>query len=153
LKEAYRSEAAWRDQRPAVLVIACSDGRFEAALDEFCARALGLTGYDRFFVPGGIQILRLGSLLPKFEWAGRRFLRFLVDAHGLERVICVTHEGCAWYRKPPWGPDAMLDLQSRQRRDLTEVIRDLGALWPALKVEGYHARPEGGMVLFEAVAV
>lgn len=147
----FRSEAAWKDARPAVLVVACSDGRFDDALDEFCTRHLGLAGYDRLFVPGGTMILRLGSLLPKFEWVGRKLMRFLMDKHALERVVLLSHEGCAWYREIRWGPAAMLDMKERQRRDLLETAKDLAAMWPEARVECWHARPDGGKVAFEAV--
>ena len=152
MPDPYRSEAVWLDRRPGALVVACSDGRFDEALDEFCSKRLGLAGYDRLFVQGGIQILRLGSLLPKFEWAGRRLLRFLVDQHDLKRLVCVSHHGCAWYRELKWGPEAHLDSEIRQKRDLAAVAGDLRELWSGLKVEAYFARPEGGRAVFEDVA-
>ena len=147
----HRSESAWRDERPRVLVLACSDGRYEEALDEFCRESLRIEGYDRLLIPGGIQILR-HALLPKFAWAGRRLLRFLLDKHGIRRLVLVAHEGCGWYRHMNWGPDAQIDPAERQRRDLLGVMQDLREDWPALEVTPYLARPEGGRVTFEAVA-
>ncbi len=43
----------WSADRPHTLVIACSDGRLQEQTDEFLHRQLGLSGFDRFYVPGG----------------------------------------------------------------------------------------------------
>ena len=149
--EPYRSQSPWNDRRPAVLVLACSDGRYEKALDGFCRESLRLEGYDRLFIPGGVQALRLEGLLPKFAWSTRRWLRFLVERHLLERMILVSHEGCAWYREMSWGPDAARADAERERADLRASAAEILGLWPKLRVEAWHAKPDSGRVAFEPV--
>src|SRR5688500_5046649 len=81
----------WNPARPRILVIACSDGRLQEATDDFLANHLGITHYDRLYVPGGA-----GGLSP----SGRDFLRaqnlqrecrYLVEAHGVERLLALFH--------------------------------------------------------------
>src|SRR6187551_1717699 len=42
----------WTEERPHTLVVACSDGRLQEATDTFLGRELGLTQFDRFYMPG-----------------------------------------------------------------------------------------------------
>ncbi len=86
----FVSTATWDVERPRVLVIACSDGRLQEAVDEFLA-SLGILRYDRLYVPGGpgalassgIDYLRSGQL--------RKECAFLVEAHQIEEAILLFH--------------------------------------------------------------
>ena len=49
----YVSERRWSEERPRVLVVACSDGRLQEAVDDFLQNHLGILDYDRLYAPGG----------------------------------------------------------------------------------------------------
>jgi len=126
-----------------VLVMHCSDHRFQGALREFLDRRLGLeANYDLMAIPGGPQALAETPHLPKFTWATRKWLRFLVDAHSLDRVILVAHQDCGWYK---WlaehdAPEAReVPARRRQEQDLLRVRDYLNADFARLRVETYYA--------------
>src|SRR5438552_620509 len=113
------------------MVIACSDGRLQEATDNFLDHHLGITRYDRLYLPGGA-----GALAP----SNREFLRaqglrreckFLVESHSLKRILLLFHgpaaDGpeeamCADYRrKLPWSTVPQLrDQQAEDARELVE---------------------------------
>jgi len=120
----------WTEERPHTLVVACSDGRLQEATDAFLGRELGLTQFDRFYVPGG------GGALAS---SGRDFIRaqqlrrecaYLIELHRVARVLLLFHgpaiDGpaaavCADYRrKMPWASPEL--LLGRQRQDSLELI-------------------------------
>jgi hypothetical protein len=120
----------WTVERPHTLVVACSDGRLQEATDVFLGRELGLTQFDRFYVPGG------GGALAS---SGRDFIRaqqlrrecaYLIELHSVARVVLLFHGPaangpaaavCADYRrKMAWAsPDIIL---ARQRQDSGELF-------------------------------
>jgi hypothetical protein len=120
----------WTAERPHTLVVACSDGRLQEATDAFLGRELGLTQFDRFYVPGG------GGALSA---SGRDFIRaqqlrrecaYLIELHSVAHVVLLFHgpaaDGppaavCADYRrKMSWAsPDIVL---ARQLQDSAELI-------------------------------
>lgn len=120
----------WQAVRPRTLVVACSDGRLQQATDAFLAEELGLTEYDRFYVPGG------GGALAA---SGRDFIRaqqlrreclYLVDLHDIERILLLFHgptrDGppeatCADYRRKAAGASAAM-IRDRQARDALELL-------------------------------
>ena len=120
----------WIVERPHTLVVACSDGRLQEATDAFLSRELGLTQFDRFYVPGG------GGALAS---SGRDFIRaqqlrrecaYLIELHSVSRVLLLFHGPaahgpaeavCADYRrKMPWASAELLN--TRQRQDSAELI-------------------------------
>ena len=52
----------WARVRSRTLVVACSDGRLQGATDAFLADELGLTDYDRLYIPGGGGALAASGL-------------------------------------------------------------------------------------------
>ena len=136
----------WTPERPHTLVVACSDGRLQQATDAFLARDLGLTQFDRFYVPGG------GGALAS---SGRDFIRaqqlrrecaYLIDLHAVERVILLFHGPaergpaeavCADYRrKLPWASPELLGL--RQRQDSEDLIDRCGEWAGKATVSSYR---------------
>lgn len=131
------------------LVVYCSDFRLQRAFRWFLEESLNIKAYDLLAVPGGPQMLAAPVNLPKFGWVGERWTRFLVEAHGLTRVILVAHDDCGWYRHV-YGPHA--DQAAQQARDL-EYARDrLTASLPGAAVETYRALLRGRNVTFERAA-
>lgn len=152
----------WTEERPHTLVVACSDGRLQEATDAFLNRELGLTQFDRFYVPGG------GGALAS---SGRDFIRaqqlrrecaYLIKLHGVTRVLLLFHGPavggpaaaiCADYRrKMRWAsPDA---VALRQRQDSAELIERRSewagnAAVSSLRCEVH----EGGRISFRTLEV
>src|SRR5471030_2812739 len=121
----------WEPTRPGELVIACSDGRLQQATDHFLARALGLSQFDRLYVPGGVGALAASDRDVFRAQQLRHECKYLVELHEVRSVILLFHgpapDGppesvCADYRrKLPWAsPDV---LRQRQARDAVELMQ------------------------------
>src|SRR5437773_3543924 len=93
---AYHAAERWHPERIGALALYCSDGRWGEAFDEFCHRHLQIPRYDRWAMPGGPAWLA-GPPSEALVQAARVQLDFLVTTHELERIVLVTHFGCAWY--------------------------------------------------------
>lgn len=143
----YRTEFVPREQAD-TLVIHCSDPKYQAHFQEFLHKHVGLDSYELIAVPGGPQFLTLADYLPKFSWAGWRWVKFLVDVAHPSRAILIAHENCRWYRDMRFGlgPE---EQRIRPARDLTKVRREFRERFPGIAVECYTARLDGGHVLFE----
>ena len=133
---AYDATERWHSDRIGALALYCSDGRWGQAFDEFCHRHLRIPRYDRWAVPGGAACIA-ASVEPALLKAARIQLDFLVQTHDLERVVLITHFGCAWYanqlQRPP---DECLPTQSD---DLRAAATTLRSWYPGLGVEAYVA--------------
>lgn len=122
-----------------VLVIHCSDHRFQAAFYEFLNLKLNLDeNYDLLVLPGGPQCLTLVEYLPKFSWAGWKWFRFLVDAHDLKRLILIQHQDCGWYKELPFHLHSSTEPRLRQEEDLRRARQTLAREHPHLSVELYY---------------
>ena len=123
-----------------VLAIHCSDHRFQAAFYEFLNLKLGLNeNYDLLVLPGGPQCLTLVEYLPKFSWAGWKWLRYQVEAHDLKRLILIQHQDCGWYKELPFHLHASSEPRLRQEEDLRRARAALAKERPDLRVEFYYA--------------
>jgi len=121
----------WSPDRPNTLVIACSDGRLQEATDEFLARHLQVTRYDRFYVPGGAGALTASGRDFLRAQQIRRECRYLVELHGIHQIVMLFHgptrdgpiaAACADYRrKMPWA--SVSQLRGRQEQDAEELGR------------------------------
>jgi hypothetical protein len=122
------------------MVVHCSDYRFQASFYEFLNNALNLDeNYDLMVIPGGPLSLALFEYLPKFSWASWKWFRFLVERHGIRRLILIQHQDCAWYQTMPVHLHASPELRQRQEQDLGRVKTTLKKDFPNLTVELYYA--------------
>jgi hypothetical protein len=120
----------WTPARPNAMVVACSDGRLQEATDEFLARELRITRYDRFYVPGGGGALASSGTDPVRAQQMCAECKYLVELHAVKRVIALFHgpsasgrieAACADYRrKLPWAPIA--ELRARQEQDAVDLL-------------------------------
>ena len=94
--------------------------------------------------------LTLLDYLPKFSWAGWRWIKFLVDLEKPVRVILVGHEDCSWYRDLRFLPRRK-STRERIVDDLTAVAREVSERFPLVRVETYYAALAGGNAVFETV--
>src|ERR1700710_1992926 len=91
LEAPFVSRQPWGKDRPRILIIACSDGRYQQPLDDFLNQHLGITHYDRLYAPGGPGALAHSTLS---YFRGEQFRQesaFLIDAHNLEEIILIFH--------------------------------------------------------------
>jgi hypothetical protein len=122
------------------LVVHFSDHRFQAGHHEFLNRVLNLNeNYDLLALPGGAQALSLFEYLPKFAWAGWKWFRFLVEAHGLKRIILIAHQDCGWYKSLPDFLHSTADPRLKQEEDLRRIRQMLLKENAELSVELYCA--------------
>jgi hypothetical protein len=132
------------------------------ATDEFLNLELGVTHYDRLYVPGGA-----GALCP----SGRDFLRahqvrqeckYLVQLHGVERLIALFHGPaangpaealCADYRRKfAWATPT--ELRTQQENDARELLRYRHEWSDRAAVSIYRCEiGEGGEINFVEVHV
>jgi hypothetical protein len=123
------SYGQWLPDRPSTLVIACSDGRLQEATDDFLARHLQVTRYDRFYVPGGAGALAASGRDFLRAQQLRRECRYLVELHAVREIVLLFHgptadgplaAACADYRrKLPWA--SVATLRGRQEQDAEEL--------------------------------
>ena len=120
----------WTPARPNAMVVACSDGRLQEATDDFLARELQITRYDRFYVPGGGGALASSGTDPVRAQQMCAECKYLVELHAVKRVIVLFHgpsedgrieAACADYRrKLPWAP--LAELWARQELDAVDLL-------------------------------
>ena len=144
----FTSTNLWMLERPHVLVVACSDGRYQKALDEFLRQSLGITDYDRMYVPGGPGALASSSLSYFRGDQFRQDTAFLIERHGIERIVFVFHgplpgDGppeatCADYdRKMPYASPP--EIHAQHEKDLVEVLRGMRQANPHLDIRIFRA--------------
>ena len=121
----------WSAERPHVLVVACSDGRLQEETDDFLSAHLGISRYDRLYLPGGAGALSPSGREFTRAYQVRRDCQFLVESHQVTDIVLLFHgpsatgpheASCADYiRKLPWGRAP--DLRAQQERDAEELVR------------------------------
>jgi hypothetical protein len=146
----FTSTWPWDEERIHAMALYCSDGRWGLAFDEFCQKHLRIPRYDRWAVPGGPAWLLPNRDETGFLQAARLQLDFLVQAHGLERIVLISHYGCAYYaQRLNKGPDACLAFQKDDLRRAAETLHDW---YPEIQVENFLAMRAGKRLSFHGVA-
>ena len=147
----YHALERWHPERIGALALYCSDGRWGEAFDEFCHRHLQIPRYDRWAVPGGPAWVATPQEDPASHRAIRIQLDFLVRAHALERVVLITHYGCAWYgHRLQRSAGACLSAQAEDVASAAAVLRG----WhPGLRVEAYLGMRQHEWVSFHQLDI
>jgi hypothetical protein len=147
----FTSIERWNPERIGALALYCSDGRWGEACDEFCHRHLQIPRYDRWAVPGGPAWLAARDGATGLAEAARAQLDFLVRAHELERLVLITHFGCAAYgHRLQQSPEECLPVQVADVRAAAALLR---GWYPGMRVEGYLAMRRGNWLSFHGLAV
>ncbi len=136
--------------KPEAFVVHCSDPRYQAHFHDFLRQHLKLNAYGLVVVPGGAQLLRMAEVLPKFSWAGWRWVKFLMNLAEAPKVILIGHDDCRWYSEGPlrlWRGDP----RERVIGDLRKVRQEIAERFPGVEVELYFARLDGQQAVFEAI--
>ena len=137
---AFKSSLKVNGAKADTLVVHCSSHRVQAALGEFLNKGLDLKGnYELLALPGGPQCLTLVEYLPKYSWAVTKWVRFLVEAHELNRVVLIAHQDCGWYKQLPFHLFGSSDPRQRQEDDLRRVRSAMARDFPHLRVDLYFA--------------
>lgn len=147
----YESRIPYVPERIHGAAIYCSDGRVGEHFDDFLFNGLKLPRYDRLAVPGGPACLAGHTEAHLEEQGVVDELRFLVEAHELDRIVLIQHAGCAFYSSRIRLPAPHLEPQ--QRIDLVKAAAFIRRITNVPQIEGYFARPGGDRVAFEPVSV
>src|SRR3954454_7719766 len=133
----FTSSSKWNNERIHAMALYCSDGRWGEAFDEFCHKHLNIPRYDRWAVPGGPAWLVPQGDDPVQHQAARTPLDFLVRAHELDRVVLITHFGCAVYAHRLGLPPA--DCLPAQEQDVRDAAATLRGWYPGITVDTFLA--------------
>lgn len=126
------------------LLIACSDGRLSGPLATLLAD-LEVGEAERLLVPGGPLVF----VRPGMERrVAMECLTSLVEAHGVRRVLLVSHQDCRSYERFLGGLG--FDQEEILARDLRRVRRLIENAFPSLVVLCYFIpwRENGGGAAF-----
>jgi hypothetical protein len=145
---AFVSDLPFDTERIGAAAVYCSDGRYGDQIDEFLHRGLGLPRYDRVAVPGGAAALAEHMVAMRERAALERQVKFLVEAHGLRRVVLIAHQDCAFYGLVRIRSGS---LEQQQVEDLSRAADRIRGFAPGLAVDGYFALKVAGRVWFEPV--
>ncbi len=147
----YESSVPYNQARIRAAAIYCSDGRVGEHFDDFLQNGLSLPRYDRVALPGGPACLAGHPQAHLEEQGVVDELKFLVEVHGLKRIVLVAHENCAFYTSRLELKDRRLELV--QRADLVRSAAFVRRVTGIDTVEGYFARLVESRVQFERVEV
>jgi hypothetical protein len=133
----FTSTERWQPERIGALALYCSDGRWGEAFDQFCHHHLHIPRYDRWALPGGPAWLLPHSDNLDFHPTVREQLDFLVKIHEVDRIVLITHFGCAYYAQRLQRPPQ--DCLAAQTKDAQEAAATLRHWYPNVNVETYLA--------------
>ena len=147
----FTSTEPWHPERIGALALYCSDGRWGEAFDEFCHKHLQIPRYDRWAVPGCPAWLATPAGSGGFVQAARAQLDVLVRIHEVERVVLITHFGCAEYgnrlQRPP------LECIPAQLDELNKAAHVLQDWYPGMRVETFLAMRQGRALSFHELSI
>ncbi len=147
----YESRLPYDATRIHAAAIYCSDGRLGAHFDDFLQQGLSLPRYDRVTLPGGPACIAGHPQAHLEEQGVVDELQFLVQVHGLKRVVLIAHQGCAFYASRLELKEPRLELV--QKADLVRAAALVHRVTGLGAIEAYFARLASGRVLFERVEV
>lgn len=145
----FESQTPYQSERIHAAAIYCSDGRVGDHFDDFLQNGLMLPRYDRVALPGGPATL-VEYPQTKLEHAAVvEELRFLVEVHGLKRVVLIQHQNCAFYTKRL--ELSGFDVERRQLDDLKRASEFVAKITNVGAIDSYFARQFDGHIRFEEV--
>lgn len=146
---AFRSVIRYDPERMHVAAVYCSDGRVGEHFDDFLQNGLGLPRYDRVTLPGGPASLAGYAEAKVAQEGAVDELRFLIEAHGLTRVVLIQHEACAFYTARLKVSEKQ--IEHLQRADLVRSAYFIRHVTGLERIDGYFARRTEGAIEFERV--
>lgn len=147
----HTSNVPYDASRMHAAAIYCSDGRVGEHFDDFLQNGLNLPRYDRLCLPGGPACIAGHQEAHLEEQGVVDELKFLVEVHGLKRVVLIQHQGCAFYGRRLNLSEPRLELV--QRADLVRAAAFVHRVTGVDRIEAYFASLQDGKVDFEVVRV
>jgi hypothetical protein len=145
----YRSTPAGTNQSH-VVVIHCSDPRYQPHFQDFLHNGLDLTHYGLIAIPGGVELLSPSERSDALRSHGAAWFDFMSKLMMAERCILIGHADCRWYVANRIESDESC-LKDHVSRDLIAVREEILRRFPKVEVEAYFAEIEGHQALFTAV--
>jgi hypothetical protein len=145
----FDSKTPYEPQRIHAAAIYCSDGRLGEHFDDFLQNGLKLPRYDRLALPGGPATLAEHPETKLAHDAVADELHFLIEVHGLDRIVLIQHQNCAFYtgRLKLSG----FAVEQQQRADLKSAADFVRQVTGVARVEAFFARQMDGHIRFEAI--
>jgi len=145
----FESKTPYEPQRIHAAAIYCSDGRVGEHFDDFLQNGLNLPRYDRLALPGGPAALADHPETKMEHAAVVDELRFLVDVHGLKRIVLIQHQNCAFYTSRLNLPG--LRAEKQQLDDILSAADFVRKTTGVEYVEAYFARRFDAHIRFEPI--
>lgn len=147
----YESRLPYDSTRIRAAAVYCSDGRVGEHFDDFLQNGLGLPRYDRVALPGGPACLAAHPEAHLEEQGVVDELQFLVEVHGLNRIVLVAHQSCAFYGTRLKLEEPRMELV--QRADLVRAAAFVHRVTNLKRIEAYFSKRVGDAIRFERVEV
>ncbi|MFT3685186.1 MAG: hypothetical protein QM783_09720 [Phycisphaerales bacterium] len=151
IPETYESRHRYEAARIHAAAIYCSDGRLGEHFDDFLETGLALPRYDRVTLPGGPACIAGHPQAHLEEQGVMDELKFLVEVHGLKRIVLITHQNCAFYASRLALKEPRLELV--QKADLVRAAAFAHRVTGIDDIDAYFARNVDGRIVFELVQV
>ncbi len=145
----FESKTPYEQERIHAAAIYCSDGRLGEHFDDFLQNGLKLPRYDRLALPGGPAALAQHAATRLEHAAVADELKFLVEVHGLDRVVLIQHQNCAFYTTR-LGLSGF-SVEQQQRADLKAAAEFVRQVINVDRIDAYFARQMDGHIRFEAI--
>jgi hypothetical protein len=145
----FDSKTPYEPQRIHAAAIYCSDGRLGEHFDDVLQNGLKLPRYDRLALPGGPGTLAEHPQARLEHAAVADELKFLVEVHGLDRIVLIQHQNCAFYT----GRLALsgFSVEQQQRADIKTAADFVREVTKVDRIEAYFARRMDAHVRFEPI--
>ncbi len=145
----FESRTPYEPQRIHAAAIYCSDGRLGEHFDDFLQNGLKLPRYDRIAMPGGPAALAEHAATRLEHAAVADELNFLVEVHGLDRIVLIQHQDCAFYTNRL--KLSKVDAEQQQRDDVRRAGDFARRVTGVQRIEAYFARHVDGRIRFEVL--
>ena len=134
----FESQTPYEAARIHAAAIYCSDGRVGDHFDDFLQNGLKLPRYDRVALPGGPAALAEHKETALEHAAVADELQFLVEVHGIQRVVLIQHQNCAFYTSRL--NLAGITVEQQQYDDLRRAADLVRKITKVDNVDAYFAR-------------
>lgn len=149
MKDHFVSRVTWSPERPRVLVVCCSDGRFHAPIVDFVEHEVSDRA-DLLALPGGPAVVDPWNSSFDESRVFHASLALFEAHHDLHEAWLIAHEGCSYYRlRHPTATPA--ELEARQVADLRRASQMLRERASKLDVRLVFVRVSGDRVTFTTV--
>jgi hypothetical protein len=134
-----------------VVVIHCSDPRYQPHFQAFLYSGLELTHYGLIAIPGGPEHLSPSEKSDALRSQGAAWFDFMSRLMMAERCILIGHADCRWYIANGIETDETR-LKEHVSRDLIAAREGIRRRFPKVQVELYFAEIDGEQASFVELA-